>query len=220
MKKCIEILMRRDREGRRKIGDFHIMREHRTALETHVVAVFTLFSAFWRVLESCNSLEKSRHIILSLDPLDSFSFTDFRERFFSFLIFCLRLNIRIIPECKDIILILQIHQRYCRIRTTADMEEESRFFLEDFSDRFEGKTMKTRDCFGSEIGLMRLGTVSFMFLDPELRIQERVGFHEFISKYFRDDRCACDFFHFRISSHDTDRIARELFEGKMIISVD
>ena len=220
MKKCIEILMRRDREGRRKIGDFHIVREHRTALEAHIVAVFALFSAFWRVLKSCNDFEKSPHIILSLDPLDSFSFTDFRERFFSFLIFCLRLNIRIIPECENIIFILQIHQRYRRIRTTAYMEEESWFFLENFPDRLEGKTMKTRDCFGNETCLMHLRTISFMFLDPELRVEQGIGLHEFISKNLRDDRCARDFLHFRISSYDTDRIARELFEGKMIISVD
>ena len=110
--------------------DFESCSELRRDVHPHIIAVRTLLSPFWCMLDSLDTREEIPDIIGSLDIRDIFDLTDFYEGFISLVILRFWLDIGIIPETHDIILITKLKYRHRRIRTTADMDEDFRLFSE------------------------------------------------------------------------------------------
>lgn len=90
----------------------------------HIIAVGTLFSSLWRMLDSLDPSEKVANIICSLDIGNILDLTYLHERIISLIVLRLGLDVRVVPKTYDIIVIPQLYDRHRHIRTTADMDKD------------------------------------------------------------------------------------------------
>ncbi len=123
-----EIFFRAGIQARSIEWDFQSCSKLRRDIHPHIIAIRTFFSFFWSEFESLDPCEKILHIIRSLDIGDFLDLTHFYERFIAFIVFFFRLNVWVIPEAYHLILISEMDDRHRDIRTTADMDEDFRFF--------------------------------------------------------------------------------------------
>lgn len=92
----------------------------------HIIAVGTLFSTLWCMLDSLDPCEKVAHIISSLDIRDILYLTHSDECLIALVVLTLGLDVWIVPKTYHIIFITQLEYRHRDIRSTANMDEDSR----------------------------------------------------------------------------------------------
>gem|GEM_PF-645910 len=81
--------------------------------------------------------------------------------------------------------------------------------------------MYSRDIFFFlELFLVNLGSVSFVFLESQTRIQKGIGLHEFVTKNLCYNRCSRYFWDFTVSAYDIYWFFRQLVKKKTIVSID
>ena len=95
----------------------------------HIIAVGTLFSSLWRMLDSLDPSEKIANIICSLDIGNILDLTYLHECIISLIVLRLGLDVGVIPKTYDIVVIPQLYDRHCHIRPTTDMDEDFWFFV-------------------------------------------------------------------------------------------
>ena len=110
--------------------DFEAFRELRRDHHAHIIAVRTLLTTLWSMLDSADTSEEIAHIIGSFYKWDPLDLTDFHERFIALIILRFWLDIRVIPKAYDIVFISQLEDGHGRIWTTADMDEDFGFWIE------------------------------------------------------------------------------------------
>lgn len=114
-------------QARGIVWDFESTSELGRDHHTHIIAIGTLFSSFWCMLDPANTRKKIAHIIRSFDIWDIFYLTHFDECLIALVVLRFWLDIWIVPKTYHIILVSKLEYRHRDIRPTADMDEDTRF---------------------------------------------------------------------------------------------
>lgn len=103
--------------------------EFRRHHHPHIIAVGTLFSSLWRMLDSTNSSEKITNIVCSFDIGNILDLADSDECLIAFVVLRFWLDVGVVPKTYDIIVIPQLDDRHSHIRPTTDVDEDFWFFI-------------------------------------------------------------------------------------------